>query len=49
MNRLASGRASGSLLLGLVAAVFLFKVPLGWSQSSDYQFNDSHFHLTDNI
>ena len=43
-----TGLRSG-LLVGPVAALFLFNAALGWSQSSNYEFNDSHFHLTNNI
>jgi Amidohydrolase len=49
MNRLKSRFARRLLLLGPIAALFLFNAALGWSQSSNYEFNDSHFHLTNNI
>jgi Amidohydrolase len=35
--------------VGPIAALFLFNAASSWSQSSTYQFNDSHFHLTNNI
>jgi hypothetical protein len=46
---LGSRRARGSLLVGLIAALFLFNAASSWSQSTNYEFNDSHFHLTNNI
>jgi Amidohydrolase len=49
MNRLESRFARRLLLVGPIAALFLFNAALGWSQSSNYEFNDSHFHLTNNI
>ena len=49
MNGLASRSARRSLLAGTIVALFLFNAALGWSQSSNYEFNDSHFHLTNNI
>src|SRR5262245_59399087 len=38
-----------SVLMGLIAALFLFNAASSWSQSSNYEFNDSHFHLTNFI
>jgi Amidohydrolase len=49
MNGLASRSARRSLLAGTIVALFLFNAAPGWSQSSNYEFNDSHFHLTNNI
>src|SRR4030095_10178201 len=49
MNRLKSRFAGRLLLVGPIAALFLFNAALGWSQSINYEFNDSHFHLTNNI
>ena len=49
MNRFASRCMRRSVLVGLIAALFLFNTALGLSQSSNYEFNDSHFHLTNNI
>src|SRR5262245_45452003 len=46
---LASTPARRSLLAGLIAALFLFNATSSWSQTSNYEFNDSHFHLTNNI
>jgi hypothetical protein len=36
-------------MMGPIAALFLFNAAPGWSQSANYEFNDSHFHLTNNI
>jgi hypothetical protein len=49
MNGLASRSARRSFLLGPIVALFLFNAAPGWSQSSNHEFNDSHFHLTNNI
>jgi len=49
VNGLASRRARLWLLVGLIPALFLFNVAQGWSQGGNYEFNDSHFHLTNNI
>src|SRR5262245_21733872 len=49
MNGLASRSMRRSLLVGPIIALFLFNAVPGWSQSSNYEFNDSHFHLTNNI
>ena len=43
-----TGLQSG-LVVGLIAALFLFNAASSWSQSTNYDFNDSHFHLTNNI
>jgi len=37
------------LLIGVIAALFLFNAAVVCSESSNYAFNDSHFHLTNNI
>ena len=44
-----SGSVRRSALMGLIAAFFLFNAASGWPQSSNYEFNDSHFHLTNFI
>jgi hypothetical protein len=49
MNELASKCVRCSLLAALIAVLFLISAASGWSQSSNYEFNDSHFHLTNNI
>lgn len=49
MNGPASKSGRRSLLVGLIVGLFLFNATPGWSQSSNYEFNDSHFHLTNNI
>src|SRR5262245_32433195 len=46
---LASRSARRSLLAGLIVGLFLFNAAPGSSQSGNYEFNDSHFHLTNNI
>jgi predicted TIM-barrel fold metal-dependent hydrolase len=46
---LASRFVERSLFVGPIAALLLFDASPGWSQSSNYEFNDSHFHLTNNI
>jgi hypothetical protein len=38
-----------SLMMGPIAVLFLFNAASSWSQSANYEFNDSHFHLTNNI
>ncbi|HEY7002150.1 MAG TPA: amidohydrolase family protein [Candidatus Udaeobacter sp.] len=37
------------LLIGPITALFLFNAAVVCSESSNYAFNDSHFHLTNNI
>jgi hypothetical protein len=49
MKGFASRCVRRSLLVGPIAALFLFNAASSWSQSSNYEFNDSHFHLTNNI
>ena len=49
MNGLVSGRVRRPLLVGLIATVFLFNAASVWAETSNYEFNDSHFHLTNNI
>ena len=49
LQRLGSRRVSHSLLVGLIATLFLFNPAPAWAESSNYEFNDSHFHLTNNI
>ena len=49
MNELASTCVRCSLLAALIAVLFLISAAPGWSQNSNYEFNDSHFHLTNNI
>jgi len=46
---LASRSVRHSLFVGPIAALFLFKATPVWSQSGKYEFNDSHFHLTNFI
>ena len=46
---LGSRRVRRSLLVGAIAALFLSDAASSWSQSTNYEFNDSHFHLTNNI
>jgi predicted TIM-barrel fold metal-dependent hydrolase len=49
MKGFASRCVKRLLLTGPIAALFLFNAASSWSQSSNYEFNDSHFHLTNNI
>jgi amidohydrolase family protein len=49
MNGVVSKCVRCSLLAALIAVLFLISAAPGWSQSSNYEFNDSHFHLTNNI
>src|SRR5215475_8411211 len=49
MNGLASKSRRRLLLVELILALFLFNAASSWSQSTNYEFNDSHFHLTNNI
>jgi len=49
MKGFASRCVKRLLLAGPIAALFLFNAVSSWSQSSNYEFNDSHFHLTNNI
>src|SRR5499426_3906563 len=49
MKGFASRCVKRLLLAGPIAALFLISAAPGWSQSSNYEFNDSHFHLTNNI
>jgi len=48
-NGLTSKSARRSLLVGSFLTVFFLNAASGWPQSGNYQFNDSHFHLTNNI
>ena len=43
---LASRSVRRSLFVGPIAALFLFNPAPGWSQSGNYEFNDSHSHFT---
>src|SRR4051812_13880650 len=36
-------------LIALIAAAFLFSTPRAQGQAGSYEFNDSHFHLTNYI
>src|SRR5437879_4282900 len=49
MNRVSSQRARRGLLAGPLLALLFSCVPLASAQSENYEFNDSHFHLTNNI
>jgi len=49
MNRVSSQRARRWLLAGPLLALLFSCVPLASAQSENYEFNDSHFHLTNNI
>jgi hypothetical protein len=37
------------LIAGIMPAVLLSRAPLATAQTGNYEFNDSHFHLTNNI
>jgi hypothetical protein len=48
--KMASLKCSKFLLIaGVIAAILLYRVPLASGQTGNYEFNDSHFHLTNNI
>jgi len=42
-------RAQRSLIGGLMMVMSLTTVTTARSQTNNYEFNDSHFHLTNNI
>jgi len=49
MRRLFLPCAHRFLFVGLIAAMLLISITPVRSQTSDYEFNDSHFHLTNNV
>src|SRR5262245_31599228 len=49
MKAFASRCVKRWLLARPRAALFLVNAASSWSQGSNYEFNDSHFHLTNNI
>jgi len=49
MKMLFLQRAQRLLIVGPMAVFFLFCAATASSQTNDYEFNDSHFHLTNNV
>jgi len=49
MKMLFLQRAQRLLIVGPMAVFFLFCAATARSQTNDYEFNDSHFHLTNNV
>jgi len=37
------------LLVGVIAVPLFMRVPSARAQTTNYEFNDSHFHLTNNV
>jgi hypothetical protein len=49
VKRLSLEIARRLLFLGKIAVLLLITIAPGRSQTKNYDFNDSHFHLTNNI
>jgi predicted TIM-barrel fold metal-dependent hydrolase len=49
MGRFSTKRAQRLLFVGPIAALLLICVTPARAQTSNYEFNDSHFHLTNNV
>ncbi len=49
MRRLSSQYGHWLLLVGSIAVFLLVSVTPAGAQIGNYEFNDSHFHLTNNI
>jgi len=49
MKKIFLQRAQRSLIGGLMMVMLLASVTIARSQTNNYEFNDSHFHLTNNI
>jgi len=49
MKKIFLQRAQRSLIGGLMMVMLLTSVTTARSQTNNYEFNDSHFHLTNNI
>jgi hypothetical protein len=49
MKKIFLQRAQRSLIGGLMIVMLLMSVAAARSQTNNYEFNDSHFHLTNNI
>ena len=49
MRRLFLQCAHRLLFVGLIVVMLLMSITLARSQTGNYEFNDSHFHLTNNI
>jgi Amidohydrolase len=49
MKKIFLQRAQRSLIGGLMIVMLLMSVTVARSQTNNYEFNDSHFHLTNNI
>src|SRR5258705_6949904 len=49
MKKIFLQRAQRSLIGGLMTMMLLMSVAVSRSQTENYEFNDSHFHLTNNI
>ncbi len=49
MRRLFLQCAHRLLFVGLIVVMLLMSITLARSQTGNYEFNDSHFHLTNNV
>jgi len=49
MRSFATRSAQWLVLAGPIATLLLFCVPQARAQTNNYEFNDSHFHLTNNV
>jgi len=49
MRELFREWVKNSMVTGSIAAFLLFGVTLAHAQTGNYEFNDSHFHLTNNV
>jgi hypothetical protein len=49
MRRFSTERAQRLVFVAPIAMLLLFGATLGRAQTNHYEFNDSHFHLTNNV
>jgi hypothetical protein len=49
MKELIAARVGRVLFLTWLVSAAMTDAPRAWSQTADYEFNDSHFHLTNNV
>lgn len=49
MRELCTKWAKRLLLAGSIVATFLISSTSPFAQTGNYEFNDSHFHLTNNV
>jgi hypothetical protein len=49
MRKFSTECAQPLVFVGPIAMFLLFCATLGRAQTNNYEFNDSHFHLTNNV